>query len=38
MKMKAAGVELQKLQISKVDCVGDEADFCKADDEEEHEH
>jgi hypothetical protein len=37
-KMKAAEVELQKLQFSKVDCVGDEADFCKADDEDEHEH
>ena len=39
-KMKEADAELQKLQISSVDCVGDEASFCKADDDEaaEHEH
>ena len=39
-KMKEADAKLQKLQISKVDCVGDEASFCKADDDEaaEHEH
>lgn len=37
-KMKEAEAELQKVQIATVDCVGDEASFCKAGDEEEAEH
>lgn len=35
-KMKEAEKKLQEIQIEKVDCVGDKADFCKS--KEEHKH